>query len=77
VNGPVGLPDWDHLAATAPDVVATMRRYLDQLACVLRPGSGGGGADLALRSLAAFLTKHAPGTAAAPHRYADRGRIFP
>ena len=35
-----------------PAVAATMRRYLDQLACALRPGSLGG-ADLALRSLAA------------------------
>lgn len=59
MSGPQRLPDWDHLAAAAPDVVATMRRYLDQLACVLRPGSVGG-ADLALRSLAAFLTEHAP-----------------
>jgi hypothetical protein len=53
------LPDWDLLAARAPAVVATMHRYLDQVACVLRPGSVGG-ADLALRSLAAFLTEHAP-----------------
>jgi hypothetical protein len=36
-----------------------MRRYLDQLACVLRPGSVNG-ADLALRSLAAFLVEQAP-----------------
>ncbi|HEY3036874.1 MAG TPA: hypothetical protein VGJ54_19730, partial [Streptosporangiaceae bacterium] len=36
-----------------------MRRYLDQLACILRPGSVSG-ADLALRSLAAFLTEQAP-----------------
>jgi site-specific recombinase XerD len=62
VSGPVRLPDWDHLARTAPDVVATMRRYLDQLACVLRPGSVGG-ADQALRSLAGFLTEHAPDVA--------------
>ena len=53
------LPDWDQLAASIPDVVATMRRYLDQLGCILRPGSVGG-ADLALRSLAAFLADHAP-----------------
>ncbi len=59
MSGPVRLPDWDHLDAAAPKVVATMRRYLDQLACVLRPGSVGG-ADLALRSLAAFLVEQAP-----------------
>ena len=62
MSGPVRLPDWDHLAAANPDGVATMRRYLDQLTCVLRPGSVGG-ADLALRSLAAFLLEHAPDVA--------------
>jgi site-specific recombinase XerD len=45
-----------------PGVVATMRRYLDQLASILRPGSVGG-ADLALRSLAAFLVENAPDVA--------------
>jgi len=59
VNGPVRLPNWDSLEASIPAVAATMRRYLDQLACVLRPGSVGG-ADLALRSLAAFLIEQAP-----------------
>jgi site-specific recombinase XerD len=59
VSGPLRLPDWDQLSANTPDVVATMRRYLDQLAGILRPGSVGG-ADLALRSLAAFLVEHAP-----------------
>jgi len=36
-----------------------MRRYLEQIACILRPGSVGG-ADLALRSFAAFLLETAP-----------------
>ena len=36
-----------------------MRRYLEQVACVLRPGSVSG-ADLALRSFAAFLAEQAP-----------------
>ena len=36
-----------------------MRRYLEQIACVLRPGSVTG-ADLALRSFAAFLVETAP-----------------
>jgi site-specific recombinase XerD len=36
-----------------------MRRYLEQVACVLRPGSVSG-ADLALRAFAAFLTQAAP-----------------
>jgi site-specific recombinase XerD len=52
------LPDWDRLAVTIPDVVAPMRRYLDQLTCILRPGSVTG-VDLALRSLATFLVEHA------------------
>jgi len=59
VSGSRRLPDWDRLAASIPEVAATMRRYLDQLAVILRPGSVGG-ADLALRSLAAFLVEQAP-----------------
>ncbi|HEX5996686.1 MAG TPA: tyrosine-type recombinase/integrase [Jiangellales bacterium] len=59
MSGPQRLPDWDQLSARIPDVVATMRRYLDQLGSILRPGSVGG-ADLALRSLATFLTEQAP-----------------
>jgi site-specific recombinase XerD len=42
-------------------MVATMRRYLTQIACTLRPGSVGG-ADLALRCFAAFLAETAPET---------------
>jgi site-specific recombinase XerD len=48
------------LDSAVPGVAATMRRYLHQLACVLRPRSVGN-ADQALRSLAAFLAEHAPG----------------
>ena len=59
MSGPLRLPDWDQLATVIPDVVTTMRRYLDQLGCILRPGSVGG-ADLALRSLAAFLVERSP-----------------
>jgi len=58
VSGPLLLPTWDQLEAR-PEIVATMRRYLDQIACVLRPGSVTG-ADLALRSFAAFLLEVAP-----------------
>ena len=36
-----------------------MRRYLDQIACILRPGSVGD-TDLALRAFAAFLAETAP-----------------
>jgi hypothetical protein len=53
------LPDWAELAAGRPRLVATMRRYLTQLSCSLRPGSVGG-ADLALRCFAAFLAEAAP-----------------
>jgi site-specific recombinase XerD len=59
VSGLPLLPTWEQLADSRPEVVATMRRYLEQVACVLRPGSVKG-ADLALRSFAAFLTKTAP-----------------
>jgi hypothetical protein len=58
VTGPLLLPTWEQLAVR-PQLVATMRRYLDQIACVLRPGSVVG-ADLALRSFAAFLVDTAP-----------------
>ncbi|RSM57984.1 hypothetical protein DMB66_31270 [Actinoplanes sp. ATCC 53533] len=59
MNGSRRLPAWDTLAAEIPDMVTPMRRYLDQLACILRPGSVSG-ADLALRSLAGFLVEQAP-----------------
>jgi site-specific recombinase XerD len=58
VSGPLLLPSWQQLAVR-PQIVDTMRRYLDQIACVLRPGSVTG-ADLALRSFAAFLLQTAP-----------------
>jgi site-specific recombinase XerD len=59
VSGPQRFPDWPTLHAAVPAVAATMRRYLDQLTCLLRPGSVGN-VDQALRSLAAFLVEHAP-----------------
>ena len=59
MSGSRRLPGWEQLAATIPDVVTPMRRYLDQLACILRPGSVTG-ADQALRSLAAFLAEQTP-----------------
>lgn len=58
MSGPLLLPTWDELAAR-PHLVAPMRRYLEQIGCVLRPGSVAG-ADLALRSFAAFLLDTAP-----------------
>jgi site-specific recombinase XerD len=59
VSGPLLLPTWDQVAASHPALVATMRRYLQQIAAVLRPGSVTG-TDLALRSFAAFLVDTAP-----------------
>jgi site-specific recombinase XerD len=58
-NGVGPLPAWRELDSVVPAVVATMRRYLEQIACVLRPRSVGG-TDLALRSFAAFLVAAAP-----------------
>ena len=59
MTGPLLLPTWEQLEATHPQVVATMRAYLAQVACVLRPGSVGG-ADLALRSFTAYLAAEHP-----------------
>jgi site-specific recombinase XerD len=58
-NGMGLLPGWPDLEPVVPQIAATMRRYLSQIGCVLRPGSVSG-ADLALRSFAAFLTETAP-----------------
>jgi site-specific recombinase XerD len=55
VSGPLLLPTWDELSER-PQVVTTMRRYLEQIACVLRPGSVTN-TDLALRCFAAFLVE--------------------
>jgi site-specific recombinase XerD len=52
------LPTWDDLAVR-PGLVDTMRRYVEQIACVLRPGSVVN-TDQALRSFAAFLIECAP-----------------
>ena len=59
MTGPALLPDWAQLAEVIPGITVPMRRYLEQVACVLRPGSVSG-ADLALRSFAAFLAESAP-----------------
>ena len=58
MSGPLLLPTWEQLNVR-PQLVDTMRRYLEQIACVLRPGSVRG-TDLALRSFAAFLVQTAP-----------------
>jgi site-specific recombinase XerD len=58
VSGPLLLPSWEELAAR-PQVVEPMRRYLDQIGCVLRPGSVTN-TDQALRAFAGFLLECAP-----------------
>ena len=59
MSRPQRFADWDQLGIAVPDVAAPMRRYLQQLTAILRPGSVGN-ADQALRSLAAFLAEQAP-----------------
>jgi site-specific recombinase XerD len=59
VSGPALLPGWQQLETAIPQITGPMRRYLEQIACVLRPGSVSG-ADLALRSFAAFLAEACP-----------------
>lgn len=53
------LPSWDQLESTIPQVTATMRRYLDQITGILRPGSVTN-TDGALRCFAAFLAQTHP-----------------
>jgi site-specific recombinase XerD len=55
------MPSWDQLTATVPGITGPMRRYLEQIGCVLRPGSVVN-TDGALRCFAAFLAEAAPGT---------------
>jgi site-specific recombinase XerD len=61
VTGPALLPGWQQLEQVIPQITGPMRRYLEQVACVLRPGSVSG-ADLSLRSFAAFLAETSPAT---------------
>ena len=53
MSGPLLLPSWDQLAAEVPGITEPMRRYLEQIACVLRPGSVVN-TDQTLRCFAAF-----------------------
>jgi site-specific recombinase XerD len=72
-NGMAALPSWEQLEHAVPAIVATMRRYLEQIACVLRPGSVVN-ADIALRSFAGFLVEAAPevtGTAQVTRRHVE------
>jgi site-specific recombinase XerD len=59
MSGPLLLPTWPELSAARPEIVDTMRRYLEQIGCILRPGSVNN-ADQALRAFAGFLVQTAP-----------------
>jgi site-specific recombinase XerD len=59
MSGPLLLPTWEQLEPCVPDIVATMRRYLEQIGCVLRPASVVN-TDQALRAFAGFLVQTAP-----------------
>jgi hypothetical protein len=75
MTGPLVLPTWPELAVR-PQIVTTMRSYLDQISCILRPGSVNG-TDLALRSFAAFLVQTAPevtGTAQVTRRHIENDK---
>ena len=58
-NGLATLPTWEELEAAAPQMVETMGRYLQQIGCILRPGSVSN-TDMALRAFAGFLVETAP-----------------
>ena len=58
-NGTAPLPSWSDLQPAVPELVATMRRYLEQISCILRPRSVSN-TDQALRAFAGFLVETAP-----------------
>ena len=57
-NGLATLPSWAELEPVIPTIVDTMRRYLQQIACILRPRSVTN-TDMCLRSFAGFLVEQA------------------
>jgi hypothetical protein len=59
VGAPLALATWDKIEASAPVMAATMRRYLQEIACSLRPGSVAG-VELGLRAFAGFLLEAHP-----------------
>ncbi len=60
-NGTAPLPDWEQLTPLLPAVVDTMRRYLQQIGCILRPRSVTN-TDICLRCFAGFLAECYPQT---------------
>jgi site-specific recombinase XerD len=72
-GGPAPLPAWEQLTPKIPGVTEPMRRYLEQIGCVLRPRSVVN-ADMALRCFAGFLAQTAPevtGLAQVTRRHAE------
>ena len=72
-NGLATLPTWQQLEAVVPSMVESMRRYLQQIGCILRPGSVNN-TDQALRAFAGFLVETAPevtGTAQVTRRHIE------
>jgi hypothetical protein len=76
------LPSWEDLEPVVPQMVATMRHYLTQIDCVLRPERVRRSAGLAtVFKLIEAASEHsrkvngtAPGRARARHRAAKPGR---
>jgi site-specific recombinase XerD len=59
------LPSWETLAQSAPTMTATLRRYVEQIDCVLRPSSVLS-TDLSMRTFATFMVaRHRDVTAVA------------
>ena len=50
---------WEQLSCLAPAITDVMVRYIEQIACILRPGSVVG-TDLDLRCFATYLTEYHP-----------------
>ena len=59
MSAPERLASWPQIEASAPVMATTMRRYLEQIGCSLRPGSVHN-ADQALRAFAGFLHEATP-----------------
>jgi site-specific recombinase XerD len=60
------LPTWDQLAVDRPQMVTTMRRYVEQIGCVLRPRSVVN-TDEALRCFTEFLIARCPQVTCTSH----------
>lgn len=60
MSAPARYLTWDEIEQPAPVLAATMRAYLRQIACTLRPASVNN-AGQALRSFAEFLLTTSPG----------------